>query len=104
MTDPALSTADLAHTLTMAGLEVEDLAPVAPPFSGVIVAHVTHLEPHPNADKLRVCTVDTGAAAPLQIVCGAPNVAQGMKVALATVGATLPGDITIGVAKMRGVE
>ncbi|WP_420225183.1 phenylalanine--tRNA ligase subunit beta [Pigmentiphaga litoralis] len=104
LTDPALSTADLAHTLTMAGLEVEDLAPVAPPFSGVIVAHVTHLEPHPNADKLRVCTVDTGAAAPLQIVCGAPNVAQGMKVALATVGATLPGGITIGVAKMRGVE
>jgi phenylalanyl-tRNA synthetase beta chain len=104
MTDPALSTADLAHTLTMAGLEVEDLVPVAPPFSGIVVAQVTQLEPHPNADKLRVCTVDAGGAAPLQIVCGAPNVTQGMKVALATVGATLPGDITIGVATMRGVE
>lgn len=104
LTNPALSTADLAHKLTMAGLEVEETVAVAPPFSGVIVAEVMHLEPHPNADKLRVCTIDIGAADTLQIVCGAPNVAQGMKVPLATVGAELPGGIKIGVATMRGVE
>ena len=104
LTNPALSTADLAHKLTMAGLEVEETVAVAPPFSGVIVAEVLHLEPHPNADKLRVCTINIGAAETLQIVCGAPNVAQGMKVPLATVGAELPGGIKIGVATMRGIE
>jgi phenylalanyl-tRNA synthetase beta chain len=104
LTDPAISSAELAHKLTMAGLEVEETVAVAPPFSGVVVAQVLKLEPHPNADKLRVCTVDGGGPAPLQIVCGAPNVVEGMKVPLATVGAVLPGDIKIGVAKMRGVE
>src|SRR5690606_3613778 len=103
LSDPAISTDELAHKLTMSGIEVEETAPVAPPFSGVVVAEVLQVEPHPNADKLRVCTVAAGGA-PLQIVCGAPNVAAGMKVPLATVGARLPGDIKIGVAKMRGVE
>jgi len=104
LTNPAISTHELAHQLTMAGLEVEETAPVAPEFSGVVVAQVLSVEPHPNADKLRVCKVDAGQGEPLQIVCGAPNVATGMKVPLATVGAKLPGGIKIGVAKMRGVE
>ena len=102
--DPALSSDELAHRLTMAGLEVEDAAPVAPPFSGVVVAHVRALAPHPNADKLRVCEIDDGSGQMLQIVCGAPNVEVGMNVPLARVGAELPGGIKIGVAKMRGVE
>ena len=102
--NPAISTDELSHRLTMAGLEVEETSPVAPAFSGVVVALIQTAEPHPNADKLRVCMVDIGAAAPLQIVCGAPNAAAGLKVPLATVGAALPGGMNIGVAKMRGVE
>src|SRR5690606_35049262 len=105
MVDPAISTEDLAHQLTMAGLEVEETEPVAPPFTGVVVAEVVAVEPHPNADKLRVCQVRAAEhEAPLQIVCGAPNVAQGMKVPLATIGARLPGDFKIGKGKLRGVE
>jgi phenylalanyl-tRNA synthetase beta chain len=88
----------------MAGLEVEEANPVAPGFSGVVVARIVSAEPHPNADKLRVCQVDTGAGSLLQIVCGAPNAAAGINVPLATVGAVLPGELKIGVAKMRGVE
>lgn len=102
--DPAISSEDLAHRLTMAGLEVEDAVPAAPPFSGVVVARVLSLAPHPDADKLRVCQVDDGSGTPLQIVCGAPNVAVDMQVPLARVGAKLPGDITIGMARMRGIE
>ena len=74
--NPPLSTAELAELLTMSGMEVEDLRPVAPPFTGVVVAEILSAEPHPQADRLRVCRVDAGAAAPegpLQIVCGAPN-------------------------------
>ncbi|VCU70277.1 Phenylalanine--tRNA ligase beta subunit [Pigmentiphaga humi] len=104
LTNPDISTDELAHQLTMAGLEVEETAAVAPAFSGVVVAQVVSVEPHPNADKLRVCRIDAGQGEPLQIVCGAPNVAAGMKVPLATVGARLPGGMEIGVAKMRGVE
>ncbi|MBU4609097.1 phenylalanine--tRNA ligase subunit beta [Achromobacter sp. GG226] len=102
--DPALDTEALAHQLTMAGLEVEDLAPAAPPFSGVVVAHVLEVTPHPDADKLRVCSVDDGSGAPVQIVCGAPNVAVGLNVPLARIGAELPGGMRIGKARMRGVE
>ena len=102
--DPALSSEELAHVLTMAGLEVEERSPVAPPFSGVIVAQVMSVERHPNADKLNVCQVDVGAASMAQIVCGAPNVAPGLKVPCALPGAELPGGMKIGVAKMRGVE
>ncbi len=104
LVNPPISTDELSHRLTMAGLEVEETTLVAPAFSGVVVALIQSAEPHPNADKLRVCMVDVGAAAPLQIVCGAPNAAAGLKVPLATVGAVLPGDLKIGVAKMRGVE
>ena len=76
--NPALSNEELCHLLTMAGLEVEENEPVAPEFAGVVVAHVLSVEKHPDADKLKLCSVDVGEAAPLQIVCGAPNVAAGM--------------------------
>jgi phenylalanyl-tRNA synthetase beta chain len=99
-----LDTTNLAHQLTMAGLEVEEIEPVAPPFSGIVVAQIVEIAPHPDADKLRVCKVDDGSGQPLQIVCGAPNAALGMKAPLARVGAVLPGGMKIGVAKMRGLE
>ncbi|NYT83516.1 phenylalanine--tRNA ligase subunit beta [Alcaligenaceae bacterium] len=102
--NPDLDTDALAHRLTMAGLEVEGTTPAAPPFSGVVVAHIKEIAPHPNADKLRVCQVDDGSGALLQVVCGAPNAAAGIKVPLARVGAELPGGMKIGTAKMRGVE
>ena len=104
MVDPALDTAGLCERLTMAGLEVESAAPAAPPFSGVVVGRIDQVDPHPNADRLRVCLVDTGADERLRIVCGAPNAAAGMKVPCATVGARLPGGHLITKAKMRGVE
>jgi phenylalanyl-tRNA synthetase beta chain len=103
LVNPEISSDDLAHQLTMAGLEVEDTNPVAPPFTGVVVAHIVDIAPHPDADKLRVCQVDDGSGQILQIVCGAPNAAAGLKVPLARVGAELPGSMKIGVAKMRGV-
>src|SRR5690606_15078432 len=99
-----ISTDELAHKLTMAGLEIEGTAPVAPPFSGIVVAHIDDIRPHPNADKLRICTVDDGSGEPLQIVCGAPNAAKGMKVPLARIGAVLPGDFKISKARMRGED
>lgn len=104
LVNPPVSTDALAHQLTMAGLEVEQTEPVAPMFSGVVAARIESVQPHPNADKLRVCLVNAGAGQPLQIVCGAPNAAAGMTVPLATVGAVLPGGVAIGVATMRGVE
>lgn len=88
--DPNLSTQALADVLTMAGFEVESLTPAAPPFAGVVVAQIESAEPHPNADRLRVCTVSTGQGEPRQIVCGAPNARAGLRVPLATVGADLP--------------
>ncbi|HET9652111.1 MAG TPA: phenylalanine--tRNA ligase subunit beta, partial [Usitatibacter sp.] len=93
----------LAHVLTMGGLEVEESTPVAASFSGIVVAHVKSVSPHPNADKLRVTEVDAGTGETLQIVCGAPNVAAGQKVPCALVGAKLPG-LEIRKAKLRGVE
>ncbi|MGA0584897.1 MAG: YtpR family tRNA-binding protein, partial [Castellaniella sp.] len=102
--DPDIDGQELAHRLTMAGLEVEDAEPYAPPFSGVVVARIESAEPHPDADKLRVCRVDDGSGEPLQIVCGAPNAAAGLVVPLARVGAELPGGMRIGPVKMRGVE
>ena len=94
---------ELSHTLTMAGLEVEELSPVAPPYNKIVVAEVKTVNPHPNADKLRVTEVDVGTGSLLQIVCGAPNVAVGMRVPCALVGAKLPG-IEIKEAKLRGVD
>lgn len=93
----------LAHVLTMGGLEVEEVTPVAGAFEKIVVAHVRSVAPHPNADKLRVTEVDAGTGSVLQIVCGAPNVAAGQKVPCALVGASLPG-IAIKQAKLRGVE
>jgi phenylalanyl-tRNA synthetase beta chain len=102
--NPPLDSGALGHLMTMAGLEVEEAHPVAPPFSGVVVARIIEAEKHPNADKLKLCKVDTGTGEPLQIVCGAPNAAAGMKVPCAKVGAVLPGDFAIKAAKLRGVE
>lgn len=104
LVDTPLGTEDLAEKLTMAGLEVEELNPVAPPFSGVVVAQVVAKEKHPDADRLSVCQVDTGDGQVRQIVCGAPNVAVGLKVPCALPGAVLPGDFKIKPTKMRGVE
>ena len=109
MVDPKLVTMELAHLLTMSGLEVEDCREVSPPFSGVVVGEVLKVEKHPNADKLKVCQVEVGGAQPLGIVCGAPNVVEGMKVPCALVGARLPGaspdqPSEIKAATMRGVE
>jgi phenylalanyl-tRNA synthetase beta chain len=111
--NPALNTQELAELLTMSGLEVEELRPVAPPFHGIVVAEILTAEQHPNADKLRICSVNVGGSfnngEPLQIVCGAPNARVGIKVPLATVGAELPpGEdgkpFKINVGKLRGVE
>lgn len=108
--NPPLSTPALAETLTMAGLEVEELRPVAPPFDKVVVAEVLAIEKHPNADRLHICRVDVGAGTPLSIVCGAPNVRAGIKVPCALVGAELPpaeaggAPFQIKLGKLRGVE
>jgi phenylalanyl-tRNA synthetase beta chain len=104
LVDPPLDSAALCDCLTMAGLEVEETAPAAPPFSGGVVARILDVEPHPNADKLRVCRVDAGQATPLHIVCGAPNAAAGLVVPCALEGAVLPGGFNIKRTTMRGVE
>jgi phenylalanyl-tRNA synthetase beta chain len=107
--NPDLTTQQLADLLTMAGLEVEELQPVAPAFTGVVVAQVLEVSKHPDADRLNVCKVDAGTGAVLQIVCGAPNVRPGIKVPCATVGAELPPGadgkpFKIKLGKLRGVE
>ena len=107
--NPPLSTQQLADTLTMAGLEVEDLQPVAPPFSKVVVGEIKEAVQHPNADRLRVCQVDVGQGSLLNIVCGAPNARAGIKIPCALVGAELPpGEdgkpFLIKLGKLRGVE
>jgi len=96
--------AALAHALTMAGLEVEELTPLGEQLGGVVVAEIVAADKHPEADRLQVCKVNAGTGEPLQIVCGAPNARVGIKVPLATVGATLPGGIAVKAAKLRGVE
>ncbi|MBA3598613.1 MAG: phenylalanine--tRNA ligase subunit beta [Methylibium sp.] len=108
--NPPLSTVEVADKLTMAGLEVEELRPVAPPFDKVVVAQVLAVARHPNADRLNVCEVDVGGGSLLSIVCGAPNVRTGIKVPCALVGAELPpaqvgGEpFTIKLGRLRGVE
>jgi len=110
--NPPIATTELADLLTMAGLEVEEMRPVAPPFTRIVVGEILAAEPHPNADRLRVCKVAAGEHSkdgPLQIVCGAPNARVGIKVPLALVGAELPpGEdgqpFLIKVGKLRGVE
>ena len=103
LVNPTLNTQELGHLLTMAGLEVEALAPVAPAFDLVVVAEILSAEKHPDADRLRVCQVDVGASQPLTIVCGAANARAGLKTACALVGAVLPGDFAISRARVRGV-
>ncbi|NML45956.1 phenylalanine--tRNA ligase subunit beta [Ramlibacter sp. G-1-2-2] len=107
--NPPLSTQAIADVLTMGGLEVEDLHPVAPPFSQVVVGEIKEAVQHPNADRLRVCQVDVGQGALLNIVCGAPNARPGIRVPVALVGAELPpGEdgkpFAIKLGKLRGVE
>ena len=102
--NPPIDSNALCDKLTMGGLEVEEARPAAPPFSGVVVGRIDSIAPHPDAERLRVCSVDVGAAAPLQIVCGAPNAAAGMLAPCALEGAVLPGNFAIKRAKMRGVE
>jgi len=109
MVNPALTSDELAHLLTMSGLEVEEVEPVVPPFTNVVVAQIREFAKHPDADRLNICQVDVGTGTLLNIVCGAPNVRAGMKVPCAMVGAVLPpGDdgkaFHIKLGKLRGVE
>lgn len=102
--NPNVSDEVLAEKLTMAGLEVDGIAPVAPPFDGVVIGQVVSCEKHPDADKLSLCQVNVGQSDNLQIICGAPNVRHGLKVVVATVGSKLPNGLKIKKAKLRGVE
>jgi phenylalanyl-tRNA synthetase beta chain len=102
LVNPPVTTAELVAQLTMAGLEVDAVTPVAAEFSGVVVGEVLSTVQHPNADKLRVCQVNVGQAEPLQIVCGASNVRPGLKIPAALIGAVLPGDFKIKESKLRG--
>ena len=98
-----LNTVEVMEQLTMLGLEVDGVEPAAGSFSGVVVAEIVACEKHPDADKLKVCEVDTGDEK-LQIVCGAPNARVGLKTALSKIGAVLPGNFKIKKSKLRGVE
>ncbi len=102
--NPAIDSDTLSDQLTMLGLEVDDLSPAAKAFTGVVVGEVLTVDQHPDADRLRVTTVNIGTGEPLQIVCGAPNVRAGMKAPVATIGAVLPGDFKIKKGKLRGIE
>ncbi len=102
--NPDVTTEVLAGQLTMAGLEVDAVEPAAPEFSKVVIAGVVEVKPHPDADKLRVCTVDVGQKEHIQIVCGASNVRKGLHVPAALAGAKLPGDFKIKKSKLRGEQ
>lgn len=109
MVDPKMTSDELSHLLTMSGLEVEEVEPVAPPFTNVVVAEVLEVSKHPNADRLNVCKVNVGTGTMLNIVCGATNVRPGMKAPCAMVGAVLPPGadgkpFEIKLGKLRGVE
>ncbi|MCD6040222.1 MAG: pheT [Gammaproteobacteria bacterium] len=101
--DPAISTDELSQKLTLSGLEVEALIPVAEKFSNVVIAQIVELKKHPDADRLHVCEVDVGQAGLLTIVCGGTNLKLGMKVPAALVGAVLPHNIKINRSKLRGI-
>ena len=100
--DFEFSPSELADRLTMLGVEVESIKQLGADLGGVVVGNVTAIRPHPNADKLVLCQVDTGGTDELQIVCGAPNVREGMLAPVATIGTTLPSGLTIKRAKLRG--
>jgi phenylalanyl-tRNA synthetase beta chain len=103
--DPGLDARELAERLAMTGTEVERVGTVGPPaVDGFVIGKVLERDSHPNADRLSVCTVDTGDGDPRTIVCGAPNVAAGQTVPVALPGATMPGGAKLGKAKLRGVE
>jgi phenylalanyl-tRNA synthetase beta chain len=102
--DPPVSTEELVSRLTMAGLEVDSVERLGIGIEGLVVGEVLSVEKHPDADKLRVCTVNAGQGESLQVVCGAPNVRAGGKYPLATVGSRLPGEVTIRKSRLRGVE
>jgi phenylalanyl-tRNA synthetase beta chain len=104
LVDPPIDTATLCDKLTMAGFEVEDVARAAPHFTNVVVGAITNVSPHPDADRLRVCAVDVGDNRVVQVVCGAPNAAVGLRAACALDGAMLPGGQSITRTTMRGVE
>ena len=103
-TNPEISTRDLVAQITMAGLEVDAIEPVAGNFSGVVVGKIVAIAPHPDAEKLRVCQVEGHAEGIKQVVCGAPNAREGLVIPFATLSAKLPGDFNIKKAKLRGVE
>ncbi len=102
--NPAISTEELVATLTMAGLEVDGIEQLGADLEGVVVGQIETAEKHPEADKLQVCSVNVGSEENLQIICGAPNAREGLKVAVATIGTVLPGDFKIKKAKLRGVH
>jgi phenylalanyl-tRNA synthetase beta chain len=104
LVNPPLATEQLVAQLTMAGLEVDGIEPVAGEFSGVVVGQVLAVSTHPQADRLSVCQVSAGGAEPLTIVCGAPNVEAGMKAPLAIEGGVLPGGMKIARSALRGIE
>ncbi len=103
LVNPTVSQEELVARLSMAGLEVDGVDPVAEAFSGVVVGEIVAIEQHPDADKLRVCQVSNGSDT-FQVVCGAPNARQGIKIPFAMIGAKLPGDFSIKKAKLRGIE
>ncbi len=102
--NPAISTEELAEQLTLMGLEVDEVESVAPGFSKVVVGAITDVQPHPDADKLRVCAVDAGSEGQFSVVCGAPNARPGIHVPFAMIGARLPGGHKIKKSKLRGVQ
>ncbi|TDR43191.1 phenylalanyl-tRNA synthetase beta subunit [Tahibacter aquaticus] len=104
LVNPDADRAELCHRLTMAGLEVEGVQNLGEGLAGVLVGEIVACEKHPNADKLRVCSVSIGTGEPLQIVCGAPNAALGLKAPVATIGANLPNGMAIKQAALRGVD
>ena len=103
LVDPPIDSEELAQRLTMAGIEVEERAPAAPPFTGVVVGRVLAAAQHPKGSRLTVCDVDVGSGAPLSIVCGAPNAAQGITVPCALAGAVLPSGLEIKKTTIAGV-
>ncbi|NVJ60896.1 MAG: phenylalanine--tRNA ligase subunit beta [Gammaproteobacteria bacterium] len=102
--NPNASTQQIADQLTMAGLEVDAIEQLGGGLDGVVVGQIIKAEQHPDADKLKVCEVDVAGEEKLQIICGAKNARDGLKVAVATIGSVLPGDFKIKKAKLRGVE
>ncbi len=104
MVDPSLSTQELSNQLTMAGLEVDQVAPVSDLSADVVVSAIVRVDPHPDSDKLLICHVDYGGAFPLEVVCGAPNARVGIKVPFARIGTILPSGISIREIEIRGIQ